>query len=202
MAAASVGWGVVASADSGALDAGSWPCWACALAGFAVGAAVSAGATLVCYQRPLARAGRVCRRVESGDLSETVPESGPSDLRALARVLNTLLADFQEVLLLFAYLLRSARTSMHLLHERVNAEAGDNASRSLAATILDDLSRMQEMVEGFKYFRVRIESGTITDTGLRPANGRAAAAAHAAARPSAPTAPGVALAGEKETSNE
>lgn len=140
--------------------------WMIGILAFLLGAAVSALVTLLWLHIPLARAAEVCLRLESGDISHTVPEVGPVQLRTLARVLNAVLADFQEVLLFFAHLLRSARTSATILGDRVQSDACDNAIRSLVAAVRGDLQQMQEIIEGFRYFRVRLEDGTITDAGV------------------------------------
>ena len=53
---------------------------------------------------------------------------------------------------------------MRLLQERAD-QHGDNTVRSLAASIAGDLSQMREILESFRYFRVRIGEGTISDVG-------------------------------------
>jgi methyl-accepting chemotaxis protein len=152
----------------GSQQTSQWSPWLSMSAAFVLGIAASVAAGYGWIVRPMILAARTCDRVAAGDLSETLREVGPPPLKAVARVFNTILADFQEVLLLFAYFLRSAKTSIQLLREQADAASGGNAVRSLCASTLDDLKHMQEMIEGFRYFRVRIESGTVTDAGVRP----------------------------------
>jgi hypothetical protein len=120
---------------------------------------------LVCY-RPLRLAAGACHQVLSGDLSHTVPEVGPAPLREMARVTNNMAADFQEILLLFAHLSRSALRSGQLLQVHVAKEGASEADRRHAAEIVEDACEMQEMIQDFKYFRVRFDHGCIIDSGL------------------------------------
>lgn len=139
---------------------------AAGVAGVAAGAAVAAAL----YERALRRTARACSGMRSGDLSATLPEEGPAPLRALARAFNDLEADFQEVLLLFAHSIRSARESAELLRDHlVNVDDTWTRNGRSAAEILADIDQMQSMVQDFKYFRVTIEGGTIRDTGIVPA---------------------------------
>ncbi len=147
-------------------SSGHWPPWSLVALGCLLGVALSAVVAYGWLLLPLLDAARACNRVAAGDLSPTLREAGPLPLRSVARVFNTVLADFQEVLLLFAYFLRSARASIQVLRERSDGDPRGNAVRSLCAATLDDLDSMQEMIQGFHYFRVRIERGTITDTGV------------------------------------
>lgn len=145
---------------------GIWPAWMLVLFGFLVGLL---SATLLAYVgivRPLRIAARACDRVAAGDISQSLPESGPDALRTMAKVFNTVLADFQEVMLLFAYFVRSAQASLKILRDQADDTATRNTVRSLCSSTLDDLRSMQEMIEGFRYFRVRIEKGTVTDSGV------------------------------------
>ena len=151
---------------AGSASPGDWPAWALVSSGCLLGVALSVVVAYSWVLRPLMRAARTCNRVAAGDLSRTLRETGPAPLRSMAKVFNTVLADFQEVLLLFAYFLRSAKASIQVLREHADGDPRSNAVRSLCASTLDDLSAMQEMIEGFRYFRVRIASGTITDTGV------------------------------------
>jgi len=143
-----------------ALPRGAWQLVA---AGVLLGLWLAGVAAYVAYHRPLRRVATLCLRLTSGDLSPTVDESGPQSLKAIARVLNSILADFQEVLLLFVVLLDTARTSMRLLQEHAD-EHCDNTVRSLTASVLGDLSQLRGIIGGFKYYRVRIEDGTLTHT--------------------------------------
>jgi HAMP domain-containing protein len=140
--------------------------WGLLVLGFLAGVACCAVIAYLGVLRPLRRTAAACARVAAGDVSQTLPEGGPRPLRATATVFNTVLADFQEVLLLFAYFLRSARSSLQGLESRVARAACDQEIRGLVSSVLVDVARMQDMVEGFKYFRVRIESGTIVDDGV------------------------------------
>lgn len=137
---------------------------ASASAGFLAGAA----ATVVLFQLavvdPLLAAASACGRVAGGDLSATVPERGPAPLRAMTSVLNTVLADFQEVLLLFAHSLHSVRSGLGGLDARRHGADGDSLAR-----VVEEIAEMQRMLEGFRYFRVRLQGGAITDTGVVPA---------------------------------
>jgi hypothetical protein len=148
------------------LGATPLPAWMLFCAGVFLGSAATLGVLGVFVLRPLYVAGRACELLAAGDISQSLQESGPAPLRSIARMFNTVLADFQEVLLLFAYFLRSAQTSIQVLREQADEPGAGNAVRSLCATTLDDLRAMQEMIEGFRYYRVRIESGTVTDTGV------------------------------------
>jgi HAMP domain-containing protein len=112
------------------------------------------------------RLATACRQVECGDLSRTVPEDGPAPLAEVARAVNTLTADFQEVLLLFAHLVRSARLTVRSLQRHLRSEPAHELDRLRAAQIMSDIEQMEEMISDFKYFRVRIEDDAIVDTGV------------------------------------
>lgn len=160
-----LGGGLIASVARASQVNAGWCSWVVGLGGFLVGVAATTLAFHFRYQHPLARVAGVCAQLGSGDLSQTIPEIGSRHLRALVRVLNTVLADFQEVLLLFAHLLRVAKASVQMLKDRADANDG-NAMRSLVVDLVGDLGQMEEIIEGFRYFRVRIERGAITDIGL------------------------------------
>ncbi|MCP4654975.1 MAG: hypothetical protein GY856_06095, partial [bacterium] len=69
-------------------------------------------------------------------------------------------------LLLFAHLVRSALHSARMLQIYVVGRSGIESDRRRAAEIIEDVDQMQEMIREFEYFRVRIEDGTIVDTGI------------------------------------
>jgi len=114
---------------------------------------------------PLRDLDRATRKFDGGDLSPSAPEAGPPALRRIARTCNDLSADFQEVLLLFAHLSRSAATAAEFIRARKSST--DPHALSGIDAVLDDIGQMQEMVMDFKYFRVRVGDDGITDTGVR-----------------------------------
>jgi hypothetical protein len=129
-----------------------------------------AGACLASYLRsglPLRRVAVACRRIESGDLSRTVPIAGPRQLRCIARLINDMAADFQEVLLLFAHLLRSAQRSASLLALRESGRVSRQFDAGRVDELIADIRQMHEMIHDFKYFRVRVDTDAIVDTGIR-----------------------------------
>jgi HAMP domain-containing protein len=132
---------------------------------FTLGALVSGLTLWLWLYRPLLRVRAGCRRISSGDLSHTLPEDGPTAVAEMARFNNSLAADFQEILLLFAHLARSAMSSARLLQEHVVDRLGTD-DRGRASEIIEDIHQMQEVIEEFKYFRVCFEDGRIIDTGL------------------------------------
>ena len=138
-----------------------------AACGFGAGLALAGGLAGVLLLLPLRRVARACRRLQCGDLSHTVPEVGTGDLRSVARTVNDLDADFQEVLLLFAHHSRSARETTRVLRQFLaNPEGaqGDHARR--LAEVVDDLDRMQATIRDFRYFRVVVDDESIRDTGI------------------------------------
>lgn len=132
---------------------------------FAAGAAVATGASWVVWVGPLSRVARACRARAATDLSRTLPEVGPPSLRAIARTLNDVEADFQEVLLLFAHMVRSARASADLLRPLVSDEAGSPEAERIRA-VLADIDEMQATIRDFRYFRVSLDDGLIRDAGV------------------------------------
>jgi hypothetical protein len=115
--------------------------------------------------RPLVQAAGACGRIAEGDLSATVPELGPAPVRKTMSVLNTVLADFQEVLLLCAHGLHSIRRALDA------APAGQECPPPGAEALRQarlEVEELQRMLEGFRYFRVKLADGTITDTGVTP----------------------------------
>ncbi len=129
--------------------------------------------------RRVREAAELARAVEHGKLGQTLSERGPRGFRMLARSLNGVSANFQEILLLFAH---------HVRHLRESVEAG--AGRGDLAggqDLLDELSEMDLVLHDFDYYRVRIGDDSITDTGPprepRPAE-TAATAGLAASSPS------------------
>jgi len=90
---------------------------------------------------------------------------GPPSLRAIARTLNDVEADFQEVLLLFAHMVRSARASADLLRPLVSDEAGSPEAERIRA-VLADIDEMQATIRDFRYFRVSLDDGLIRDAGV------------------------------------
>ena len=56
---------------------------------------------------------------------------------------------------------------MRLLQERADEQC-DNTVRSLATSIQGDLCQMRAILASFKFYRVRIDEGTITDAGDQP----------------------------------
>lgn len=135
------------------------------LLSFGVGATISFGVSWLVWGGPLSRAARVCRFRAATDLSRTLPEEGPPSLRILARTMNDLEADFQEVLLLFAHMARSARTSADLLRPLAD-DAADSSEAARVREVLADIDEMQAMIKDFRYFRVSLDDGTIRDAGV------------------------------------
>jgi hypothetical protein len=79
--------------------------------------------------------------------------------------MNDLEADFQEVLLLFAHMARSARTSADLLRPLAD-DATDSSEAERVREVLVDIDEMQAMIKDFRYFRVSLDDGTIRDAGV------------------------------------
>ena len=129
-----------------------------------VGAIIGAlGAGAVCWWivwRPLGASARVANHVTCGNLSETFPDSGPADLKMMNRLLNTLLADFQEILLLFEHLNSSALGAMGRCVE------DGSAGRSDQATVRSALLEMKSVIESFTFFGVEVREGVIRDTSI------------------------------------
>ncbi len=126
--------------------------------------------------RRVREAAELARAIEHGKLDRTLSEQGPRDFRKLAGSLNGVAANFQEILLLFAHHVRHLKDSV----EARGAEAGRGQE------LLDELAEMDQVLHDFDYYRVRIEDGSITDTGplmRRPAE-TAATAELAASAPS------------------
>jgi hypothetical protein len=134
------------------------------LASFAAGAGAATGVSWLVWGAPLSRAARACRKRTATDLSRTLPEEGPESLRTLARTLNDLEADFQEVLLLFAHMVRSARASADLLRSLATDEA-DSPDGPCVRAVLADIDEMQATIRDFRYFRVSLDDGVIRDAG-------------------------------------
>ncbi len=134
------------------------------LASFVAGAVVAAGASWLAWGGPLSRAARACRSRAATDLSQTLPEEGPESLRTLARTLNDLEADFQEVLLLFAHMVRSARASADLLRPLAE-DRSDSPDGPRVRAVLADIDEMQATIRDFRYFRVSLDDGVIRDAG-------------------------------------
>jgi HAMP domain-containing protein len=131
---------------------------------FAAGFAASSAIHWRRVDRPLARSRRIAEHVESGNLSETFPHTGPEDLRILNRLLNTLLADFQEILLLFAHLSAEAIEVIDARDSGVTETASHDRTRW--RTVRQTLAHMRGVVESFTFFGVQIRGKTITDAGI------------------------------------
>jgi methyl-accepting chemotaxis protein len=129
------------------------PAWVVLAVGMLAGGAVVAAGVHSLVLAPLSRMASTCESLGFGNLSATFPESGPVPLREVGRTMNTMTADFQEVLLLVAHAARSMR-------QAVNSDGG----RLLE--LERGLSEVESMVQDFRYFRVRLEDGGITDTGV------------------------------------
>ncbi len=104
--------------------------------------------------------------IESGDLGRTLPEQGSRDLIEIARTMNNMSADFQEVLLMFEYLARSTARSAGDLDVVLGECAATEADRKHGSELMAGLDRMQEVIRDFKYYRVRVEEEQIVDTGI------------------------------------
>jgi len=134
------------------------------LAGFLAGTVCATVACWAFWGVPLARAARACGRRAATDLSRTLPEEGPRPLRLLTRTLNDLEADFQEVLLLFSHMSRSARASADLLRP-IASEASGSPSAERIHEVLAEMEAMEATIRDFRYFRVSIDDGVIRDAG-------------------------------------
>ncbi len=134
---------------------------------FALGAACTSLVFYFRFCRPLVRISRASRLIASGDLSQTVPEEGPGNLKRVAGIINDMAADFQEVLVLFSDLVRSARKSARLLQLHVVQQNDVGKDSRHATEIREDFHQMQEMIRDFKYYRVRLEDEAIVDTGIK-----------------------------------
>ncbi len=113
------------------------------------------------WRKRIGEASDLARALEHGKLGQTLPERGPLAFRILARSLNGVSANFQEILLLFAHHVRHLKAS-------VEAEAGRGAlarGASRRQDLLDELFEMDQVLHDFDYYRVRLEDDSITDTG-------------------------------------
>lgn len=128
------------------------PEWVVLGVGVLTGGAVTAAAGHTLVLAPLDRVAVTCRRLGVGNLSATVPEQGPAPLREVGRTVNSMAADFQEVLLLVAHAARSMRQAINGQGERLELDRS--------------LTEVEAMITDFRYFRVRLDGGCITDTGV------------------------------------
>lgn len=132
---------------------------------FFTGAAAATGVCWLVWGGPLARVARACRARAATDLSRTLPEEGPPSLRSIARTFNDVEADFQEVLLLFAHMVRSARASADLLRPFASGATGSSEAERVRE-VLADIDEMQATIQDFRYFRVSFDDGVIRDAGV------------------------------------
>jgi hypothetical protein len=139
-----------------------WP----AAWGFVTGLSLAGILFLVAVLLPIARIASACRHIESGNLSSTVPEEGPRSLARVAAAFNGLSADFQEVLLLFAHLVRSAEASAGLLTRHASALGFRGKDEERLKEIVTDIHEMKRVIRDFKYFRVSVDEDAIRDLGL------------------------------------
>ncbi len=150
--------------------AGSLPAWGLVAGGAVLGVIICAVWFQLRFSLPLSRLQQVTRSLEGGDLSPTLPETGPPVLHMIARSVNSMLADFQEVLLLFAHLLRSTRRAAKRLQTIRNGSSEDGGDREPADRAVDEIiesiAQMEEMIHDFRFFRVRIEDSMIIDLGI------------------------------------
>jgi methyl-accepting chemotaxis protein len=135
------------------------------LLSFVTGAAVATVVYWIVWGGPLFRVARACRSRAATDLSRTLPEEGPSSLRSIARTFNDVEADFQEVLLLFAHMVRSARASADLLRPLASDVTGSSEAERVRE-VLADIDEMQATIKDFRYFRVSLDDGVIRDAGV------------------------------------
>jgi len=153
---------------AGVAFAGGTAGWPNRVAAFAAGVAATAAVFYVRLLAPLAEMTTACLSVKSEDLSLTVPERGTRNLRTLARVINGMAADFQEVLLLFAHMARSARQWVPLLERSVAGSNATDAERRMVAATVGQIDQIQEIISAFKFFRVTLEGDAIIDRGVNP----------------------------------
>lgn len=145
-----------------AVQAGAdWPVLALAFgSGFLAAGALS----LWWLVAPLCEVVAACRAIEEGNLETSAPERGSPELRTLARLVNGLAADLQEILLLFAHMLRSLQHAWSVLGTGGAGLSDDE--REVLGAARDETARMQEVITDFKYYRVALRGGVFVDTGV------------------------------------
>ncbi|MCG3192204.1 MAG: HAMP domain-containing protein [Thermoanaerobaculia bacterium] len=168
-----------------------WP----AAWGFVTGVSLTAIVFLLVVVLPLSRVALACRHIESGDLSLTVPEKGPRPIARVATAFNALAADFQEVLLLFAHLVRSAEASAHLLTRHAGTIGVPSSDAARMNELVTDIHEMKRVIRDFKYFRVSVEEDAIRDLGLHES--RHGSAPEPKAEPSSVAAAALPVKGER-----
>ncbi len=166
--------GVGAAATAGLLEVSS-ASWKLVVAALLLGICLGVVVADVIRRRRLSLVARACRAVENGDLRQTVPEQGDRHLVEIARTINGMAADFQEVLLLFEHLTQSVSSTAEDLEKqlmnRVDASVED---RKQAADVVSGLNQLQVAVREYKYFRISLQDGRIVDTGIEKPSGKSA----------------------------
>ncbi len=164
--------GGVAAAAAAALLAASSVSWEAAIAAFVLGACVAGAAIGLMRWRHLSAAARACRAIRGGDLGQTVPEQGDRYLVESAQTINGMTVDFQEVLLMFEDLTRSASRAAGELEKRLMDDIGAPLEdQKRAADVVSGLNQMQTAVREYKLYRISLEDGRIVDTGIAKPSG-------------------------------
>ena len=109
------------------------------------------------WKKRVGEAADFSRALEYGKLGESLDEGGHPSFRILARNLNGVSANFQEILLLFVH---------HVRNLRLSIDAAGRGKIMKKQDLLNELREMDQVLNDFDYYRVRIEGDSITDTGV------------------------------------
>jgi len=115
---------------------------------------------------PLRQLVCACREIEKGHLDVIAPELGAPEVKATARIINDMAADFQEVLLMTAHGSNAIRRSAESLDFELGNESSTSIPRKTLSEMLELIRQINELIQEFKYFRVVVGKDSILDVGI------------------------------------
>jgi len=116
---------------------------------------------------PLAGLTRATRRMSRGDLSVTVQVHSENDFEEIARTINDMAANFQEVLLLMGTTvgnLQSSVEEIERLIESNNAPRYSEDFRNQVQAIKRDLELLSSVMREFEFYHTRFDGRKVVPT--------------------------------------
>jgi HAMP domain-containing protein len=118
---------------------------------------------------PLGTMTHAAREIAEGNLSVSVPSQGKDDVGTLARALNDVAANYQEVLLLTGIkvgICRDALERMEKMLEEHNPSPDADELERLCRSAREELGMVSDLVKSFEFYEVHFDGKKVVRNGL------------------------------------
>jgi len=118
---------------------------------------------------PLETMTHAARAIAEGNLGVSVPSQGEDEVATLARALNDVAANYQEVLLLMGIrvgICRETLERMEKMLEDHNPSSGTDELEHLCRSVREELRTISDLVKSFEFYEVHFDGKKVIRNGL------------------------------------